>query len=268
MLREARAGSCYGVPMSEPIVEAVLPPPVLAVAGDKLRVGDTLGQTWTAWTRNLAAFAGLGLVFHAPIYLFPEYQPVAQAGTAGLSWPAVFGLFALLFVQFAVMAGVVKGAVAALRGEPVKLPAMLRDSVRGITQALPVAISTGVRVMLWSCLLAVPGMIRMIRWYLVVPIALLEPGQDARPRSEALTDGHRWQVLGTILVLGLANMAVNLIVVAASRYLPEFLGHGVRSVLMPALLTSLMGVLLAVLYVRLRQLKDGGDTAQLAQVFA
>jgi uncharacterized membrane protein len=75
--------------------------------------------------------------------------------------------------------------------------------------ALCAAIS-GVLQILGYALCVIPGIIVTLSLVLVYPVAVLEKGspEDVLKRSSQLTRGHRWEILGAEIVLGLLALAV------------------------------------------------------------
>jgi hypothetical protein len=70
---------------------------------------------------------------------------------------------------------------------------------------------SGVLQLLGYALCVIPGIIVKLSLVLVYPLAVLEKGspEDVLKRSSQLTRGHRWEILGAEIVLGLLALAVS-----------------------------------------------------------
>jgi len=117
-------------------------------------------------------------------------------------------------------------------------------------------------------LLIVPGIILMLMWYVALPACVVEGlgPVGSLMRSAELTKGHRWQILGLIIVVAI----VGGIIVGIAGATGVTLG-GVAVAIIQYLVQSIVGVygavLIVVLYRDLRVAKDGIGTEQIAAVF-
>lgn len=150
----------------------------------------------------------------------------------------------------------------------------------GLRLLFPVAgltIVADVGIGLASMLLVVPGLLLLLRWFVVVPVRVMEgPGVGhAMSRSTDLTKGHRWTLFALLILYGL--------IAAALSYGPMLATGGLlrttqlRLALDPAALAlqivstvalyaiSTSGT--AATYAELVRIKEGALPYQLATVF-
>jgi integral membrane sensor domain MASE1 len=107
-------------------------------------------------------------------------------------------------------------------------------------------------------------------WIVAVPAAVVErPGVFAAlGRSSELTKGHRWQILGLLLVYLLIVFGFSLLlgfavlIVSFIPLLPVLV-----SAVGNAVLAAFGAVVFTVLYSELRRIKDGVGVDVIAQVF-
>ena len=109
-------------------------------------------------------------------------------------------------------------------------------------------------------------------WIAAIPSIVVEnQGVSSLGRSMELTSGYRWQCLGAILVMFLCILGVSLVMgivqVALGALLGE-LGAGLISLLSSGLSMALTGIFIALIYARLREIKEGTSVESLAEVFA
>ncbi len=68
---------------------------------------------------------------------------------------------------------------------------------------------------LWSLLIFIPGLMALVRLFLVQPVAALEPDADPLRRSEELTRGIRWRVFFVALPLLVIDLAGSVVILGA-----------------------------------------------------
>ena len=110
----------------------------------------------------------------------------------------------------------------------------------------------------------------------MAPAAVIErAGLGAMRRSAVLTKEYRWPIVGAFLVVGIINTVLSKVVEFLQYYehlaLPAGLvGEIAYGVVMLAIISlgfAYSGIVSALVYARLREIKDGLDIYQLAAVF-
>ena len=128
--------------------------------------------------------------------------------------------------------------------------------------------------MLGFVALIVPGIILILVYWVVVPVAAVERGGVvyALKRSHELTKGHKGRILA---IVGLLLIPSIIIAGHAVARIPWALGldwseatRAQAAVVVEALILSVEGTVIAVCYHNLRVLKDGYDSGRIAEVFA
>jgi Membrane domain of glycerophosphoryl diester phosphodiesterase len=113
-------------------------------------------------------------------------------------------------------------------------------------------------------LLIAPGLYLLTRWALIVPTIVLE-GRSAGEsfgRSNDLTEGHRWAVLGVALVTLLASAVISNIVISIFlAVLPDFLGVWLGSVVAHCVTTPFLALAWTVMYFDLRRAAEASPAA-------
>jgi hypothetical protein len=202
---------------------------------------------------------------------------LAEDGPAPID--ALTGMVAIR-IFFAVVAVVLSGLMQAVitRGlidaHEGRRPTFGQCLVDGLRFAIPVVLVT----LLWSLglglgfmLLVVPGAILLSMWAVAIP-ALVEERTGilgAFGRSRELTRGSRWKVFGLLLVL----LVVFYLVIGFAAVLGG-IGAPLKgaATVLSGITGLFSGLLWAVvqpsLFVELRDAKEGGGTAELAQLFS
>jgi hypothetical protein len=191
-------------------------------------------------------------------------------------------------------ASITYGVFQEMRGRSSSLGACLRQGLSSLAPVLLVAIlqillifgaalvsvvpvlliivSIGARGSTGCSLLVVPlafltyvlPIVLMLKYFVAVPAAVEErPGAwSALQRSAYLTDGQRWPIFGVLLVLGLINIGITLV----SALVP--FASSVLGPLTSLVMLGIFSTACAVVYYRLRSLKESIDVDQIASVFA
>ena len=126
-------------------------------------------------------------------------------------------------------------------------------------------------------LLIIPIAMLYLAWSMATPACVVERAGPFRSlaRSRALTKGHRWKIVGLLLVTVLGGIIIGAIVGATSGAILALIGvGGLRAVLSAAMgliwnsvWSAFFAVLTVVAYHDLRVAKEGVDTGQIAAVF-
>jgi hypothetical protein len=126
-------------------------------------------------------------------------------------------------------------------------------------------------------LLIIPIAMLYLAWSMATPACVVERVGPFRSlaRSRALTKGHRWKIVGLLLVTVLGGIIIGAIVGATSGAILALIGvGGLRAVLSAAMgliwnsvWSAFFAVLTVVAYHDLRVAKEGVDTGQIAAVF-
>jgi hypothetical protein len=132
---------------------------------------------------------------------------------------------------------------------------------------LGLALYQGILIMCGFILCVIPAILLAVRWAVSVPAAVEErPGIGASMmRSTFLTEGNRWEVFQVLFVLGIINGGLTLAIgaAAAGNLTVAQALQAVQSILS----VGLSATATAVMYYRLRSLKESIDVEEIASVF-
>jgi hypothetical protein len=244
------------------------------LAREVFTVGGALSRAFDIWSRNVAFFVGASLVIHLPLVFFPGFQ---SASRNQLEMTQLAGQLGVLYLQIVVQALLGFGVAGAftyavveqLRGRAVDPGRTFSVGISKIVPLLGVTITTGLLVGLGALLCCVPGIVFWLWWILIAPVVVIEgkTGGEARARSKGLTEGHRWGILGLLLLLSIVSAVIGGglgVLFGATDSIPRRL---VVQVIFVAIVASFQAVVLAVTYYQLRSEKEGVDIDQLAAVF-
>lgn len=267
----------------------------LRMASRRLGVGDVLSETFSVYFKNIIPFTILTAFAFAPVFLLGAYletagkaNPATAAASAGL----LAGATVLLCLPLAT-ALITYGVFQQMRGQDTSLGSCLSVGLSCLLPVLSVALLqllvllgavfvTAVPLLILARMLArtspgcavfvlpmillcyIPLVMLMLRFFVAIPVAVEErPGAvDALKRSALLTEGERGAIFRILFVLGLLNGVATLAAVS----IPQ--AKAVLQPLVSVMTTCLSATACAVIYYRLRSLKESIDVDQIASVFA
>jgi hypothetical protein len=243
----------------------------------KLGVGDILGDTFTILFGNmfkvmlLSLLPIIALIALAVLLIVPFVlggQPdnvllVIAIVAVGLMY------FAALFIMTAL---IVRFAYDVKTGHPLRLGSYFSSTLSVLAPLLICSLVTGIAILFGFALLFVPGLYLMAMWICVTPAIVIEgAGLGSLSRSIELTRDYRWACVGAILLMFLClfglGIVVNIMEAIAKAIAGELVG-GLVSIVLNGLLMAFSGIFGALVYARLREIKEGTSVEQLADVFA
>jgi hypothetical protein len=262
----------------------------LRMATRRLAAGEILGETFSIYFKNIIPFSILTALAYLPIFLLGGVmtQSAKANSVSAIAFAALIGLAAWLLCMPLSTAAVTFGVFQQMRGQDASLGACL--SV-GLSCLLPVLSVVALEMLVLlglfmvvlvpvflsarfpGCsLLAIPllliglvgFLLLVLRFYVAVPAAVEErPGAiGALRRSALLTQGELGPIFRVVFLLGLLDSAVT----KAATSVPR--AGVVLEPLASLVVIGLSATACAVVYYRLRSLKESIDVDQIASVFA
>lgn len=235
----------------------------------KLTVGALVNNSFGIYFRNFVPFVLLGALVFAPWIALQFLAPPETEGE--LIVRNLVNLIVYYLSMFVLTGALTYGVVQQLRGQPAGIAQALSQGLKSFTRVLGTSMLCGARIILFSLLLLVPGIIEMFRLYVAIPAAVME-GKDASSsvaRSNQLTEGSRMTLFGGVFVMSLLTGLVGAIIgFVYATSTPDFdpndpwLSSGIQVVFAP-----LGATLNAVAYFLLRKGKENVDAKEIAAVF-
>ena len=99
-----------------------------------------------------------------------------------------------------------------------------------------------------------PGLFLITIWAVIVPVIIIEQSGALASfgRSRALVRGHGWHVFGTLVLVYIIMLVVNIVLGLIFSALPHVLGDGLSSVISGTLISPfLTGFVVTLVYYRL-----------------
>jgi hypothetical protein len=236
--------------------------------------GPILSETFSVWLKNAIPFVLLAGFVVAPFLLLSSYAAAnleKNPQTAAIA--AVASLLAAVLFSPLATAAITYGVFQQMRGGDSSIGDCLKVGLSVLLPVLGVALLQGCLVGVGYLLCVIPGILLAMRYAVSVPVAVEErPGvSESLRRSAFLTEGYRMEVFGVLLVIGFLDGGSDLAMAALFK---EALADPARAGMVElagsfkdVLTTSLFATAYAVMYYRLRSVKESIDVDQIASVF-
>jgi Membrane domain of glycerophosphoryl diester phosphodiesterase len=236
------------------------------------RIGALIG-------RNLVPFLVLSLILAgAPYFLF-LLIPLTLGDDAGVAGPAsLVATLVLITGGLVLQAAITRASIDELSGKQISIGAALSSGVAVALPLLGFGLLFGLGVGFGLLLLIVPGVYLALLWAVSCPIIVVERLGvfKAMARSGVLTQNHRWAILGLIVLYMIFALVVQGAIAlaipggwATMAGLPGGSMLAVVALVAFQAFSSIVGnVGIAAIYFELRQIKEGVDVTELANVFA
>lgn len=252
--------------------------------------GNVMGRGFSILYRNAIAFGSIAVVLMVPYAAVNALQAMGHlpARTVGT---VILELIVGFILPQVMMAAIVYGSFHDIRGKKISvsdaiaggfqmiMPVVGTGIVTGIAvvvAAAPMLLATqlqlgGIQVIIAMALMALPVYL-LVLFFAAIPACVMEKkgiGAAIR-RSVQLTTGHRWRVLGVMVIVWLIGAGVLAVLGAlafAATQAGSVLGPPALLALAMAIYHALNATMATVVYHDLRVAKEGIGTDVVARVF-
>ncbi len=237
------------------------------------RVGRVIDRTASVLSRNFLPFFLVTAIAQLPSQVFSQISASTTSGLSqsGAETAGLIGLASSLSMVLGILsqAIVLYGTFEDLRGRPVSVRASLQVCLRRFFPVLGLSICMGVFEGIAALALIFPALILFMMWFVATPACVIEQLGPFRSmgRSSQLTKGHRWKILGLMLVYFMALMVVSGVLGASLNAMGGTPLKLIGDVLWSGVSGSFSSIVIAVTYYDLRMIKEGIDVEQVASVF-
>ena len=251
-----------------------------------LDIGSVIGETFNVIGRKFVDLALLGVVIvGVPTLLVTFFSSQAMERSieqGALSLNFSFGLLLsnilYAFFPFVLQAAVVHTTVTSLSRGQSDFGSAIGTALRAFLPLLIVSILMSIGLAIGFLLLIIPGLILLTVWAVVVPSLVIDKAGifGSFSRSAELTRGSRWRIFGLILIgyvgLFIFTALFRLFAVGAGGMMAAGGGLNLTSLLLGAVLDTAIAIIgavaVSVLYVHLRELKEGTRLDTVGDVFS
>jgi len=250
----------------------------IALSRQKLGVGEIFGDAFSILFGNFFRLILLSVVPMVALFALGllVIVPIMVSGAQPDSVAVILALLAIVLIfiaaSYVTTALVVRLAYDAKTGHQLRMGSYFLSALPVLLPLLLCAIITGIAIIVGFLFFIVPGLYLMALWICVIPVIVLEKaGIGSLSRSAQLTRGYRWPCVGALLLLFLCLLGFSIVFNILEELITALGGREIAllvSVFLNGLTIAFNGIFAALVYARLREIKDGTSVEQLAEVFA
>jgi hypothetical protein len=218
-------------------------------------LSGVLGEAWQYYRK----FAGHLLAIAFVIYVVAAIV-AALLGLAGLIG-SLLALIVQLFAGFLLQAALVK-SVQDIRDGRADLS--VGETVSAATPYIWVvagaSILAGLAIAVGLVLLIVPGLWLITIWAVIIPAIIIERAGvlDSFGRSRQLVRGHGWHVFGTLVLVFIIELAVDIVLGLIFSPLPRIWRSGLSTIITGTIIAPFIALVVTLIYYRLVAAAAGG----------
>jgi hypothetical protein len=215
-------------------------------------LSGVLGEAWQMYKAHATHLLAIAFVIYLAAAVIAAL--LGLAGTVGLWLGSVVEIIAAFLLQAALVKAVqdVRDGRADLSiGETVSAATPYLGAV-----ALA-SILAGIAITIGLILLIVPGLYLITIWAVIVPVIVIERSGALASfgRSYHLVRGRGWHVFGTLVLVFVIMIAVNIVLGLIFSALPHVWRSGLASIISGTLIAPFLALVVTLVYYRL----TGGD---------
>ncbi len=249
--------------------------------------GRVLSTGFNALVKNAVPFLAVAFVLSGLPGFVLQYwllgvatdNPSLELVLSWQFWGPILGSIVIGIISATILQGTLIGAtVRHLSGRPVHIGQSVNAALARIVPIILVSLLVGICVMFGLLLLIVPGIIIYLMFSVAIPVMMAEGRgvTDSMSRSSELTKGSRPMIFLLIIVMGMVSGGVSTVCNALFARIAAAYGDAamdritlsLSSAVSDTITAAFGAVLIAALYVELRNAKEGASTDEIADVFA
>lgn len=247
-------------------------------------VGSVVGDSFSILFKKLPAVALLGFV---PALVdvtlnnaltnqtAANFEPGAEFDTG--TYLIGFGVtFLVSLVMMAIItATLVQLSYDAKLGRPTQIGRYFAAAIRNLPAIVVLSFVTSILYVIGAMLLIIPGLWVYAVFSVIVPVIVIEgAGFGAMGRSAELTKDYRWPIVGTIFLITICVMLIAIVgAFITSALSGGFSGVGstgpwiIFEAVVNAISYGLLSISVALIFARLKEIKEGASVSDLVDVF-
>jgi len=171
-------------------------------------------------------------------------------GTIGI----LLGTLVSVVAAFVLQATLVKAVQDVRDGRAdLSIGETVREAMPYIAPVAGASILAGIAITVGLLLVIVPGLFLITIWAVIVPVIIIERSGALASfgRSRQLVRGHGWHVFGTLVLVYIIMLVVNIVLGVIFSALPHVLGDGLSSIISGTLISPFLAIVVTLVYYRL-----------------
>jgi hypothetical protein len=221
-------------------------------------LSGVLSEAWQYYRK----FAGHLLAIAFVIYVVAAII-AALLSLAGFVGP-LLAVIVELFAGFLLQAALVKSVQDIRDGRAdLSVGETVSAGLRDIWPVAAASILAGIAIAIGLVLLIVPGLWLITIWAVIIPVIVIERSGALASfgRSRQLVRGHGWHVFGTLVLVFIIEIVVNVVLSFIFSALPHVWRSGLSTVISGTLIAPYIALAVTLIYYRLVGAGAGGPAA-------
>jgi hypothetical protein len=212
-------------------------------------LSGVLDEAWRMYKTFARHLLAIAFVIYLAAAIITALLALA-GGTIGL----LLGSLVSIVAAFVLQATLVKAVQDVRDGHAdLSIGETVRQALPFIASVAGASILAGIAITIGLILVIVPGLFLITIWAVIVPVIIIERSGALASfgRSRALVRGHGWHVFGTLVLVYIIMLVVNIVLSVIFSALPHVLGDGLSSIISGTLISPFLAIIVTLVYYRL-----------------
>jgi hypothetical protein len=221
-------------------------------------LSGVLGEAWQMYRRFAAHLLAIAFVIYLAAAVIAGL--LSLAGFIGVLLAEVVTLFAAFLLQ----ATLIKAVQDVRDGRAdLSISETVSAATPYIWSVAAASILAGIAITIGLILIIVPGLWLITIWAVIIPAIVIERcgALDSFGRSRQLVRGHGWHVFGTLVLVFIILLVVNIVLGIIFSALPLLWRNGLSTVISGTLVSPFLALVVTLIYYRLVGTGPAGPTA-------
>ena len=212
-------------------------------------LSGVLDEAWRMYKTFAKHLLAIAFVIYLVAAIITALLALA-GGTVGI----LLGSFVSVVAAFVLQATLVKAVQDVRDGHAdLSIGQTVNEALPFIASVAGASILAGIAITIGLLLIIVPGLFLITIWAVIVPVIIIERSgaMNSFGRSRALVRGHGWHVFGTLVLVYIIMLVVNIVLGLIFSALPNAVGGGLSSVISGTLISPFLALVVTLVYYRL-----------------
>ena len=212
-------------------------------------LSGVLDEAWRMYKTFAKHLLAIAFVIYLAAAIITALLALA-GGTIGI----LLGSFVSVVAAFVLQATLVKAVQDVRDGHAdLSIRQTVNEALPFLASVAGASILAGIAITIGLLLIIVPGLFLITIWAVIVPVIIIERSGALASfgRSRELVRGHGWHVFGTLVLVYIIMLVVNIVLGLIFSALPHTLGAGLSSVISGTLISPFLALVVTLVYYRL-----------------
>src|SRR5260370_27323490 len=214
-----------------------------------MRVSGVVDEAWRMYKPFAKPLLAIAFVIYLVAAIITALLALA-GGTVGI----LLGSFVSVVAAFVLQATLVKAVQDVRDGHAdLSIRQTVNEALPFLAPVAGASILAGIAITIGLLLIIVPGLFLITICAVIVPVIIIERSGALASfgRSRELVRGHGWHVFGTLVLVYIIMLVVNIVLSLIFSALPHVLGDGLSSVISGTLISPFLPLVVTRVYYRL-----------------